>query len=164
MYQLVVVGQSAHSQRIKCTGFSLERGTVRVSSSFWAMAGTATARRTSSEIAERSILIGAPFMLHAAQPQQDFSFRDGSPRSGLRIALPTALMKRLKSCRVKLHSGNARALAIEFGFLFESGYKILLSLEYSVFLKVCRGSRKLEPPASSLQIQRPVVHNLSDNF
>jgi len=164
MYQLVVVGQSAHSQRIKCKGLSLDLAGVSVSSSFWAMAGTATAKRTSSEIAERSILIGAPSMLHAAQPQQAFSFCDGSLQIGLRIALPTHPMKRLKSCRVKLDSGNTRALAIEFASLLESVYKFLLSLEFSVYLKVCRGSRKLVTPVSSLPIQRPVVHNLSDNF
>ncbi len=72
-------------------------------------------------------------------------------------------MRRLKSCRVKLDSGNTRALAIEFGFLFENVYKILLSLEFSVYLKVCRVSRKLLTPVSSLPVQRPVVDNLSDN-
>ncbi len=118
---------------------SLDLAGASVSLSAWAMAGTATTKRASSEIAERSILIGAPSMLHAAQPQQASSFCDGSPRIGLRIALPTALMRRLKSCRVKLDSGNARALAIEFSFLFENVYKRLLSLQNVGLLEGMQG-------------------------
>ncbi len=106
MYQLVVIGQNTQSPPIKCAGVSLDLGSVSVFSSFRPMAGTATAERTGSEIAQRSILIGTPSMLYVAQPQQAFSFCDGSPLIGRRIALSTKPMKLLKSCSVKLPSGN----------------------------------------------------------
>ncbi len=56
MEQLVVIGQSTDTLPIKCTGLSLDLDSVGVSSSLWAMAGTATAKRANSELAKRSIL------------------------------------------------------------------------------------------------------------
>ncbi len=164
MEQLAVICQSTDTPPIKCTGLSLDLDSVSISSSAWAMAGTATAKRTSSELAKHPYFGFSPSLRAVAQPQQTSLFATAAYRLVSGSHCLHLLMKRLKSCRVKLHSGNTRALAIEFGFLFENVDKILLSLEFSVCLKVCRGSRKLLTPVSSLPVQRPVAHNLSDNF
>ena len=93
----------------------------------------ATTNRSMYDIAGCDILIDPPSILHAAQPQQAFLFYDDGRQIGLRIALPTHLIRRLKSCRVKLDSGNTPAIAIELDLLIENNCKILLSRYFSGF-------------------------------
>ena len=128
----MVIGQSTDTQAIKCTGLSLDLASVSVASSFRAIAETATVKRASSELAERSILSVFPLTLCRGRNKYSL-FCDGSSRTGLRIALPTHLIRRLKSCRVKLDSGNTPAVAIEFDLLLEKNCKILLSRYFSGF-------------------------------
>ncbi len=130
----MVIGQSTHSLPLRDTGLSLDLGSVSVASSFRAMAGTATAKRASSELAERSILsVFPPHLVRWHGRNKHSLFCDGGPQISLRIALPTHLIRRLKSCRVKLDSGNTTAVAIEFDLLIEKNCKILLSRYFSGF-------------------------------